>query len=250
VPERPERHELAGLTAQAAPASKLAQAAGAADFSLAATVGGVRGLLESVIPFTVFSVVYGFTEDLRTSVIAALVPAAVLAAWRLIAREPLTQAVSGLIGIGIGAWVATRTGNATDFFLPNILKNAGFAALYAFSALIRWPLIGVVLGPALGEMFEWRKVPARRRAYVICTWLWVAMFGVRLAVQIPLWLADQVTLLGTLNAFVLGLPLFGLTIWLCWLVLRRVPVVKPAARAGATGPDGDEDEVRTPAERA
>lgn len=213
--------------------SGVAQAA-ATDFSLAASIGGVRGLLESVVPFTVFSVVYGFTEDLRTSIVWAVVPAVVLSVWRLVAREPLTQAVSGLVGIGIGAWVASRTGNASDFFLPNILKNAGFALVYAVSAIVRWPLIGLVLGPALGEMLAWRKDPPRLAAYVLVTWLWVVMFGIRLAVQIPLYLADQVTLLGTLNAFVLGLPLFGLTIWLSWLVLRRVPVTPAPARAAAS----------------
>jgi hypothetical protein len=62
------------------------------------------------------------------------------------------------------------------------------------------------------------------------------MFLVRLAVQFPLWLADQTVLLGTLNAFVLGLPLFGLTVWLSWLVLRRVPPTRPAAVA-ATSPE-------------
>lgn len=216
---RQHEHEAVGTP-------RLAQA-GAAQFSLSESIGGVRGVLESVVPFTVFSVVYGFEKDLRTSIIAALVPAAVLSVWRLVAREPLTQAISGLVGIGIGAYVATRTGNATDFFLPNIIKNAGFAAVYAISALVRWPLIGVVVGPALGENFAWRRNGPRRRAYTVATWLWVAMFGIRLAVQIPLYLADRVTLLGTLNAFVLGLPLFGLTIWLSWIVLRRVPVVRP-----------------------
>jgi hypothetical protein len=62
------------------------------------------------------------------------------------------------------------------------------------------------------------------------------MFLVRLAVQFPLWLADQTVLLGTLNAFVLGLPLFGLAVWLSWVVLRRVPPARPHA---ADEPAGD-----------
>lgn len=212
--------------------------AAAAHFSIAESIGGVRGLLESVVPFSVFSAVYAVTKDLRSSIIAALVPAVVMALWRIVAREPLTQAVSGLLGIALGAWVATKTGQAANFFLPNILKNLGFTAVYAVSAIVRWPLLGVMLGPVLGEMFEWRRDPPRLRAYQIATWLWVAMFGIRLAVQIPLYLTEQVALLGTLNAFVLGLPLFGLTVWLSWLVLRAVPVTVPQHDAHHPEPPG------------
>jgi hypothetical protein len=227
------------------PASRMAQA-GAAEFSLRDAVGGVRGLLESVVPFAVFSGAYAITEELRPSIIAALVPAVVLALWRILAREPLTQAVSGLVGIGIGAWIASRTGNASDVFVPSIIKNSASAAVCAVSALVRWPIVGLVVGPVTGEMFAWRDDPARFAAYRLVTWLWVGMFLVRLAVQVPLWLADQTVLLGTLNAFVLGLPLFGLTVWLSWLVLRRVPPAKPAA---ATSSESDpKDQVNAGAE--
>jgi hypothetical protein len=209
---------------------KLAQA-GAADFDLAASLGGVRGVVESVLPYTVFSVVYGLGADLQWSIISALVPVVVLVVWRLIAGESLQQVISGAFGIVLGAYLAHRTGNAADFFLPSIIKNIGFAALYAGSILIRWPLIGVVVGPLTGEMFAWRDDPRRLAAYRLATWLWVGLFLVRLAVQVPLYLTGQVTLLGTLNGLVLGLPLFALTIWLCWLVLKPVPLAKAAAHA-------------------
>jgi len=214
------------------PTSRMAQAA-AAQFSLSDVVGGVRGLLESVVPFAVFSGAYAITHELRPSIIAALVPAVLLALWRIVAREPLTQAISGVVGIGIGAWIASRTGNASDVFVPGILKNTASALVCAISALVRWPIVGLLIGPVTGELLAWRKDGARLAAYRLVTWIWVAMFLVRLAVQVPLWLADQTVLLGTLNAFVLGLPLFGLTVWLSWVVLRRVPPARPAA------PDGE-----------
>jgi hypothetical protein len=203
-------------------AKRMAQA-GAAQFSLSEAVGGVRGLLESVVPFAVFSGVYAVTQELRPSIVAALVPAALLALWRIVAREPLTQAVSGVVGIGIGAFIASRTGNATDVFVPSIIKNSASAAAVTLSILVRWPIVGLVVGPVTGEMFGWRHDPPRYAAYRLASWIWVAMFVVRLAVQVPLWLADQTVLLGILNAFVLGLPLFGLAVWLSWVVLRRTP---------------------------
>src|SRR3954454_4671057 len=75
----------------------------AEQFSLQAVIGGPRGLIESILPMTVFSVVWAFTHDVPRSVVAALVPSVVLAGWRLVAREPLTQALSGVLGIALGA---------------------------------------------------------------------------------------------------------------------------------------------------
>jgi len=199
----------------------------AQDFSFEASVGGVRGIIESVVPYTVFSLVYATTKDLRTSILAAAAPLVVLMLWRLIARETLSQAISGVLGIALGAYFAQHSGKAVNFFLPNILKNLGFAALYAISILVRWPLIGVVIGPMTGEMFAWRQDRPRYAAYRWATWIWVGLFLVRLAVQIPLYAAKNVALLGTLNGLVLGIPLFALTIWLSWLVLRSVPLAKP-----------------------
>jgi MFS family permease len=216
-------------------AGRLAQVAGP-DFSFQASVGGVRGIIESVLPYTVFSLVYAVTKDLQTSIIGAAAPLFVLIVWRLIARETLSQALSGVLGIALGAYFAHKSGKAADFFLPNILKNAGFAALYAISILVRWPLIGVVIGPMTGEMFAWRDDPRRLSAYRWATWIWVGLFLVRLAVQIPLFLADNVTLLGTLNGLVLGIPLFVLTIWLSWLVLKSVPLAKPVTRVEVVEP--------------
>jgi hypothetical protein len=201
--------------------------AAAESFSLQASIGGPRGLAESVIPYTVFSIVYGVSKDLQTAIIAAVIPVVILTIWRLIARETLTQVVSGAFGVALGAYLAHRSGNASDFFLPSIWKNAGFGTLYLLSMLVRWPLIGVIVGQLTGEQFAWRNNKPRMRAYQIATSFWVGMFGVRLLVQIPLYLAGMVTLLGTLNGLVLGLPLFALTIWLSWLVLRSVPVALP-----------------------
>jgi intracellular septation protein A len=206
------------------------------QFSFEKSIGGWRGALESVLPMTVFSVVYAFGQNLRLSVIAALAPAVVMAVWRLVAREPLTQAVSGLLGIGLGAVIAVRTGRAQDIAIPSMIKNAAYAAAYAVSAVVRWPLIGVVLGFALGENTHWRQVPARMRAYSRATWVWVGLFGFRLAVQVPLYLAGAAATLALVNVG-LGLPPFALAIWLTWVLVRRVPVAHPPATQSPREPE-------------
>jgi intracellular septation protein A len=222
----------------------------AEQFSLSAGIGGVRGVIESVVPYTVFSLVYVVTKDLQTSIVWALVPAVVLVVWRLIARETVQQALSGVLVIVIGALLAHWTGDAVQFFLPTILKNVGLAALYLVSILAGWPLVGVVVGPLTGELFAWRDDRPRLRAYRRATWLWVGLFLVRVAVQLPLYLADQVSLLGVLNGLVLGLPLYGFTIWLTWLVLRPVPLARTPEQRTADAAERTADGVERPADAA
>jgi hypothetical protein len=221
-----DRPRSGGLRSGGLRSGGLSQAA-AAEFDIAASIGGVRGVIESVVPYTVFSIVYAITKDLKPSIIAAAVPLVVLIIWRLIARETLSQALGGVFGIALGAWFAHKSGKASGFFLGSIFKNIGFTAAYVISIVVRWPLIGVILGPLLGEMFEWRQNRPRYVAYRWATWIWAGLFVVRLAVQVPLYLANNAVLLGLMNALVLGIPLFAITLWLTWLVLRTVPLAKP-----------------------
>nr|WP_269205233.1 DUF3159 domain-containing protein [Motilibacter aurantiacus] len=199
---------------------------------LAAAVGGPRGLVENALPGALFVVVYTITQELTPSLWAGVGSAVVLAVLRLLRRETVQHALGGLVGIAIGAWFAHRSGRAEAFYLPSLIKNAGFGAAYALSAIVRWPILGVALGPLLGEgLTGWRAVPARMRAYTLATWVWAGLFAVRLAVQVPLYAAGAVTTLGTANIF-LGLPLYGLTVWITWRLLR-VP------KAEADHPEAD-----------
>src|SRR3954469_21257402 len=207
----------------------------AEQFSVQAFIGGPRGLAESILPMTVFSIVWAFTHDVPRSVLAALVPSVVLAVWRIVAREPLTQAVSGVLGIALGAGIALYTGRAQDFFLPGILKNVGLGAVYAITAVVRWPLIGVLLGFMLGEDLNWRRVRPRMRVYQQATWIWFGLFALRAAVQSWLYLTGQTTALGFAN-ILLGLPPFAVAVGLTWLLVRRVPAAKPAPDAVAEEP--------------
>lgn len=209
----------------ARPVTGLAAAIGE-EFSIQAATGGIRGMAESVLPVGVFSVAYAVTRQLVSSVIAAIGVSLLAVLARLVTRQPVTQAVSGLFGVALGAVIAVSTGRAVNFFAVSIVKNTVLLALFAGSSLVRWPFVGVVLGFLLGEGTYWRKVPARMRVYQIATWIWVAMDVIRLAFQIPLYLADQAAQLGAASV-PLGLPLYGLVLLLTWLVVRRVPVARP-----------------------
>ena len=47
----------------------------------------------------------------------------------------------------------------------------------AVSNLIKWPILGLTLGPILGENLMWRKDPDRLNAYIKAGWLWVGRGG-------------------------------------------------------------------------
>ena len=211
---------------------------------LAAAIGGRRGLLDSGLPGLVFVTVFTLNgQDLKTAVWAALGVAGLLAALRLVRREPLTQTLAGLVGVGIAAYFASRTGEARNYFIPGFLLNIGYVFAYAVSALVRWPIVGVLVGPLLGEGLQWRKDPPRLRAYTYATWMFAALFGVRLAVQVPLWLLDRVFILGTVKVL-MGVPLFALVAWLSYLVIRAAP--PPAQHLADSQPDEEppEESVR------
>lgn len=189
-------------------------------------LGGKKGLVDSGLPSLVFLIVFNLSgKNITSAIYAAIGLSIVLTFIRIVKRETVQHAFSGLIGVGVCAFIARRSGNAADFYLPGLWINAGYALLYALTNLFRWPLLGVVLGPILGENLLWRKDPARLKAYTKAGWLWVGMFAARLIVQYPLYQSGNVNLLGTAR-LLMGYPLFILTAWGTWLILRKTPTTK------------------------
>jgi hypothetical protein len=189
-------------------------------------LGGKKGLIDSGLPSLVFLIVFNLSgKNITSAIYAAIGLSIVLTFIRIVKRETVQHAFSGLIGVGVCAFIARRSGNAADFYLPGLWINAGYALLYALTNLLKWPLLGVVLGPILGENLLWRKDPARLKAYTKAGWLWVGMFAARLIVQYPLYQSGNVNLLGTAR-LLMGYPLFILTAWGTWLILRKTPTTK------------------------
>jgi hypothetical protein len=195
------------------------------DFSFSEAIGGVRGLVESTTPGLVFVVVYLLVRDLAPALIASIGVAAAAVGVRLVQRTPTTQAFSGIGGIVIGAIWAWRTGEPQDFYTWGLWVNLGWCLGALVSILVRWPVVGVVVSLLRGHDMSWRVEvgPAAshlRRRYTWATWLWVAVFGARLAVQVPLWLQGESALgwLGTAK-LVMGVPLFAVALWITWLLV-------------------------------
>jgi hypothetical protein len=188
---------------------------------LASALGGWSGVIDSGLPFVVFTVAYLVTErNLETSIYASVGTALVLALLRLIRMQSLQQVFSGLIGIAIAAFIADRTGNADNFFLPGIITNAAYASACLISIALHKPLLGYVIEAMRGRDMSWVKDPSAHRLFSTITWLWALIFGIRVVIMFPLYLLGQTAALGTLKVL-LGYPLFALGIFVTFRLLAK-----------------------------
>jgi hypothetical protein len=190
--------------------------------ALGEAVGGPLGIAEATLPFIAFTIAWTAADrDVVFGAIVAVAISASLAAARLIRGESTQFAISGLVGVALGAFVAARTGDASTFFLPGILTNAAWLAAYLISIAIRRPLLGFFVSRLTEEGDAWHTDRERLRAYSLASWIWVALFGLRLSIQVPLYLTDAVTPLAVARV-ITGLPLFALGLWLSYLLLRPI----------------------------
>jgi hypothetical protein len=224
-PATPAAQSEPAVTAQDSQEADAARHA-AYEASVMAALGGRRGVAEAGLPTVAFIVVYTPTRNLNAALWSALAIAGALTLVRLLKRDKVQFVLSGLVGVLASVLAAKFTGRANNFYLPGVFWNAGEAVFFAASALARWPAVGVVLGPVTGEMMAWRGQPERLRAFTRATWMLAGMFVFRVMVEVPLYLANQITALGAAKVL-LGYPLYLIVAFVCWQVIRKAP---PPAR--------------------
>lgn len=208
---------------------------------MAQQLGGVRGLVESSIPITLFIVV-NFLGDhfkwwsLQTSLVVAVGAALSLAVYRLARRESIRHALNGVFGIALGAYIAWKSGDAKDVYLPGMLITVGYVAGMLISVAIGRPLVGWLWAVTLdGGTTRWYDNVRLRRAFMWLTVLWAVVYALKLGVQILIYRdnsADSDDLLG-IARLALGWPpyalLAALTVWRARRILREEPEVAPDA---------------------
>lgn len=198
---------------------------------LAKAFGGVRGVIEAAVPTIVFTGMWITTSELRPSLIVSVSAAVLLLVVRLLQRSTPQFVINSLIGIGIGAFFASRTGQAEDVFLPGILYNAGYSVVMLLSIITRWPIVGFLIGSVTGDPTAWRADPAVVKLCVKLTWLLMIPCVIRVAVQLPVYLIgrdEAVAQLGILK-IAMGWPLqVAALAAMVWLLARGRTPVRPA----------------------
>jgi Protein of unknown function (DUF3159) len=189
---------------------------------LSAAIGGWLGIVESVVPPLVFVVLYQVAAigaaphavprpALVPIVVVPLACSALLLAYRVLRKQKVGAAIAGAIVVAVSALLVLVTGDANANYVPGFFINAGYGLAFLVSLLVRRPLVGVAAG-ALMKRSEWRADRRRRRLFAWLTAAWVALFGIRLAVELPLFFAGhQVVALGVAR-IVLGVPLYALVL--------------------------------------
>lgn len=188
--------------------------------ALWAAVGKTRGVIEALLPGVGFLVVYTVTQNLVWSVSAPLVVAVGFILARFLQKSPVMPAVAGVVGIGASAGVALWSGRAEDNFILGFVVNGLWVLGLLVSLALRRPLVGVFAGILVGDD-QWRTDPATRLVATSATWLWVGVFSARLAVQLPLYFAGEVSALA-LAKLLMGIPLYAAALWFTWLLMRAV----------------------------
>lgn len=197
--------------------------------SMLEQMGGPGGVVASSLPVVVFVIVNSFA-GLTGAIWSAVAAAVAIAGLRLVRREGLQPAVSGLFGVAIAAYLAHRTGSAKGYFLLGIYTSLAYGAVFAISVLVRRPLVGVVWSLLNGHGWAWRAQPVAVRAFDVATLAWIGVFGARFVVQQWLYGNDQTGWLAVARIG-MGLPLYGLALLVTFWAIRRSDRATAAADA-------------------
>ncbi|GAA1603876.1 DUF3159 domain-containing protein [Kribbella hippodromi] len=190
-------------------------------WSLFESVGGWRTVAEGIVSRLLFLVAYLVTGEVVAAALVAVGGVAVFAVSRVWTDRKYWQASIGLVIVGGSALFAGTTGNAVDFYLSTVLGHIVVGSVLLVSVLLRWPIVGLVVGAARREGTSWRRDRPLLRSYQLCTGVLIVKYITVIAVMVPLYLTNQVIAIGIASVTVAGSPATALCFYLCWRILHR-----------------------------
>jgi hypothetical protein len=195
-------------------------------------MGGVAGLVYSAVPVVVFVVVNTFA-GLMPAIWTAIATAVLIGIVRLVRREPLQPAISGVLVVAVCSYIAYRSGEAKGFFLLGIWTSLLYGGVFLLSIMLRWPLVGAAWSLLNGEGVAWRRNRRAMLGYDLATLTWVVVFGAKFVVQRWLYDTDQTGWLAFAR-IAMSYPLTVLALIVTvWAIRRARQAVEVSATAGS-----------------
>jgi Protein of unknown function (DUF3159) len=222
----PAESEAAPVTADRTPADRMM-----------AQLGGVSGMIYSSLPVLVF-VGTSRLMGLSAAVGAALGIATLILVWRLVRRESVQPAVSGLIGVVVCALIAYMLGESKGYFLLGIWTSLLWAGVFGVSVLIRRPVVGYIWSWLHGHDRAWREVRRAVFAFDLATLTWVVVFGARFVVQHLLYQSDHTGWL-VVARISMGWPLTAAAALVTYLAIRMAQRALEATAVTAAAATAD-----------
>lgn len=206
--------------------SALAQAGSGETISMIDTIGGVRGVVESMLPGVLFVLVFVISRNVELTVLISGIVALLQVVVRLIQRQTVTGALSGFLAVAICLVWAWKSNDARNYYMLGFITNIVYALLLSVSLVARIPGVGVVVEFIRSMPTEryrawlngWKSDRALYTAYTRVTVLWIVLFVLRLVVQVPLYMAGSVVWLGTAR-LIMGLPFWAAALWVSALII-------------------------------
>jgi hypothetical protein len=203
-----------------------------------AQLGGVAGIVYSSLPVLVF-VGTSRLLGLPAAAGAALGVATLILLWRLVRRESVQPAVSGLIGVAVCVLIAYLMGESKGYFLLGIWTSLLYAAVFAVSIVIRRPVVGYIWSWLHGHDRGWRNVRRAVYAFDVATLTWVVVFGARFVVQRVLYDTNHEGWL-VVARIAMGWPLAAIAALVTFLAIRAAQRALDAVhQGGVTAADAD-----------
>jgi hypothetical protein len=143
---------------------------------------GRAQLLDAVLPPMVFLAVSAMATT-EAAMIAAIVAAAMFVILRAVRRQPVTYALLGLGGSALAFLAARWLQRSEAFFLPDLVTQAGLAALCLISIAVRRPLVAWTSHLVRRWPRAWYSHPRVLPAYQEVTLAWGAFFLLQALLQ-------------------------------------------------------------------
>jgi len=159
---------------------------------------GKNSFLDSVIPpflLLIANIVFDFSIAFWFSIGGSLL----IICFRLIRRQPIRNALGGLIAALLAGALTRLLDYAGAFYLPALVNGGVTVIILLLSIVVKRPAVAFTSYLARRWPLEWYWHPCVRPAYSEVTAIWVVFYAFKLAVQYYLYRMNDLSALAIIN---------------------------------------------------